>query len=127
MNKPAIIIAFLMIAAASYAGDGKARVVSYPLPAIYHASTVFALEVAGVPVAVTGYNDKYDYAHFSMSKGRAEVVITLLNNTEVTAYHISPQKLRIAGGMKNNQLRFMLNKDAYLIIKINGLKELVIC
>jgi hypothetical protein len=127
MNKPAIIIAFLMIAAASYAGDGKARVVSYPLPAIYTASTVFALEVGGVPVAVTGYNDKYDYAHFSMSKGSAEVVITLLNNTEVTAYHISPKKLRIAGGMKNNQLRFMLNKDAYLIIKINGLKELVIC
>jgi hypothetical protein len=126
MNRLGIIIYFLSIAAKSYASDGKARVYTYPLPAIYNTSAVYSLQVAGVPIAVTGYNDKYDYAHFSMSKGRAEVVITLLKNTAITAYVISPKKLAIPGRVENNQLKFTLYKDAYLIIKINALKELII-
>jgi len=103
-----------------------AQVVAYPLPSIYTPSTVFALEAAGISIPVVSYNDKYDYAHFSMAKGKTELTITLLNHAEVSAYYISPRKLKIPALPRGNRLSFTLSKDAYLIVKINGLKELVI-
>jgi hypothetical protein len=126
MHKLAIVIAFISISLKGAAGDGKARIFTYPLPFIYSPSTVFSLEVSGVSVPVTSYNDKYDYAHFSMSKGRAELIITLLDNAEVSAYYISPAKLALPARAAGRQLHVTLFKDAYLIVRIKGRKELVI-
>jgi len=126
MNKLAIVIGCIVMSATGYAEGGKAQVTAYPLPAIYKPSTVFSLEAGGVPVPVVNYNDKYDYAHFSMSAGTVEMTIELLGNTEVTTYYISPRKLNIAAQPNGHRLHFTLYKDAYLIVKINGLRELVI-
>jgi len=105
---------------------GTAKIFSYPLPSIYKASSFFELSVNGVTIPVVGYNDKYDYAQLSMSKGKAEFTISLKNGNNVSAYNISPKKLSIAGIQTGNTLRFMLHKDEYLIIKINKFRELVI-
>lgn len=126
MNKLAIVIGCIVMSATGYAEGGKAQVTAYPLPAIYKHSTFFLLQAGGVSVPVVNYNDKYDYAHFSMSAGSAELTIELLGNTAVTAYNISPRKLNITAQPAGNRLRFTLSKDAYLIITINGLRELVI-
>jgi hypothetical protein len=105
---------------------GTAKVFSYPLPSIYKASAFFGLEVNGQSIPVTAYNDKYDYAQFSMSGGKADVVITLTEGMEITSYNISPKKLLIPAVKKGNQLFFTLQKDEYLIVKLNKLRELVI-
>jgi hypothetical protein len=105
---------------------GMAKIFSYPLPSIYKASSFFELTVNGVAVPVTSYNSKYDYAQLSMSKGKAEFTVALKNGDKVSAYHISPKKLSVAGVQEGNKLRFTLHKDEYLIIKINQFRELVI-
>ncbi|RQO74373.1 coagulation factor 5/8 type domain-containing protein [Pedobacter sp. KBW06] len=105
---------------------GTAKIFSYPLPSIYKASSFFELQVNGTGIPVVGYNDKYDYAQLSMSKGKAEFTISLKNGDQVSAYHISPKKLAVAGIPHGHTLSFTLYKDEYLIIKINRFRELVI-
>ncbi|MDB5112282.1 MAG: coagulation factor 5/8 type domain protein [Mucilaginibacter sp.] len=104
----------------------KTKIFTYPLPAIYHQSQLFSLQVSGIAVPVVDYNPKYDYAEFSMSKGSVKISVTLPEGTEVNDYYISPRKLAISAVKKGNQLIFTLVKDAYIIVKINKLKELVI-
>lgn len=105
---------------------GIAKIFSYPLPTIYKASSFFELQVNGIAIPVVGYNDKYDYAQLSMSKGKAEFTINLKNNDQVSVYNISPKKLAVSGIKTGNKLKFTLHKDEYLIIKINKFRELVI-
>jgi hypothetical protein len=127
MNKGTIIIiAFVLTCMRANAGDGMARVFSYLLPAIYQPSAVFSLEAAGISIPVISYNDKYDYAHFAMSKGKLEITIALPDSSVVSAWYISPRKLSIPAQAQGNRLRLTLQKDAYLIVKINRLKELII-
>jgi hypothetical protein len=117
----------LFLTLAAFAKDGReARIYAYPMPAIYHASQVFSLQASGQNVPVIDYNPKYDYAHFSMSNGRAEIVITLLHSTGITDFNISPKKLAIPARREGDKLIFTLNKGEYLIVKVNQLKELVI-
>jgi hypothetical protein len=126
MIKQTIGALLLLIAAEVYGGTGKARIISYPMPAIYHQSLIFSVQAGGIIVPVVDYNPKYDYAHFSMSKGSVEITVILPQGTVVTDCYISPRKLAIPAIKKGNKLTFVLNKDNYLIIKINKLKELVI-
>jgi hypothetical protein len=105
---------------------GLARIYTYPLPSIYQQSTVFKLEAGGVSIPVVAYNPKYDYAEFSISAGQTLITISLPYGTPVNSYRISPQKLSINAIKKGNQLQFTLEKDEYLIVRINQLKELVI-
>ena len=126
MNKLALFISFTLLFTKAQAGDGTVRIYAYPLPAVYTASTVFSLQAAGISIPVVSYNDRYDYAHFSMSKGKAEIVITLLAGTEVTGYNISPRKLKIIARAEGNRLVFRMSRDAYLIVKINATRELII-
>lgn len=105
---------------------GTAKIFSYALPSIYKASSFFELQVNGTSIPVVDYNDQYDYAQLSMSKGKAEFSINLKNGEQVSAYHISPKKLAVAGRQTGSTLRFTLHKDEYLIVKINQFRELVI-
>lgn len=106
--------------------DGIAKISIYAIPGIYQPSQTFKLQTAGITIPVIEYNPKYDYAHFSMSKGSAVFTITLPLGTVINNYNISPEKLDVPASIKGNQLQFSLSKDEYLIIKINALKELVI-
>src|SRR3978361_1074900 len=119
-------ILLLFFGSIVHAASIKAKIFTYHLPAIYHQSQLFSLQAAGMTVPVVDYNPKYDYAEFSMSKGSAEITITLPEGTMVTDYYISPRKLAIAAVKKGNQLVFTLSKDAYIIVKISNFKELVI-
>jgi hypothetical protein len=119
-------VLFLLLNAVALGAEKQASVTANPLPAIYTASQVYSLSVNGTDVPVTAYNPKYDYAGFSMSKGTAEITITVLPGEEVAEYNISPKKLLLEGVKKGNRLVFTLTKDEYLIVKINRQKELVI-
>lgn len=105
---------------------GMAKILSYPVPSIYKTSSFFELNVNGIEVPVIAYNEKYDYAQLSMSKGKAEFTISLKNGDQVTAFNISPRKCAISGVRDGNKLKFTIQKDEYLILKINQLRELVI-
>ena len=73
----------------------------------------------GVKVPVIQYGqDEYDYGEFSMKKGPVEVEITFKDT--ITSYEISPKKLGIQGTVSGNKLRFTMEKDEYLIVKINS-------
>jgi len=120
------LLLFLIPFQISAAPPGTAEIYSYPMPGIYHASSVFTLEVNGKKIPVVGYNSKYDYAHFSLSAGKAEALVTLVPGQAVTSYRISPEKKEIKGILSGNQLKFYLKEGDYLIVKINNLRELVI-
>jgi uncharacterized membrane protein YecN with MAPEG domain len=117
---------YLLFPAFVYAGKTpQAQVLSYPLPSIYQKSTQFTLAAEGVEIPIVSYNEKYDYAHFQVSKGQLTIAISLTDQ-EIKQYHISPKKLGISGQVKGNQLTFNLSVATYLIIKINNKRELVI-
>jgi hypothetical protein len=103
------------------------RIAVYPVPAIYPASSAFTLKAGTRVIPVISYTDKYDYAHFSMSAGSpVDIEITALEQWEITTYRISPGKLQLPAVKEHNKLRFTLQQDEYLIVKINQGKELVI-
>jgi len=103
-----------------------ATVITYPLPGIYNESGLFSLRVCGKNIPVVSYTDKYDYVHFSVTEGLAEIVITVLGKTQIKICSISPLKENIQAALKNNTATFAIKKHGYFIIKIDSLKELVI-
>lgn len=103
----------------------QATVSAYPQPSIYPASTAYAVTVNGVPVPVVGYAS-YDYAHYSQGRGKAVIRVTALGQTAINAYRVSPQKLTLPATTSGNVLTVTLNRDEYLIIKIDAKKELVL-
>ncbi|PST82891.1 coagulation factor 5/8 type domain-containing protein [Pedobacter yulinensis] len=108
-----------------FAVFSQAQVVSYPLPPIYRTSAHYTLKAGGTPVPVTACNGKYDYAHFSMAGRETEIRITVLKGWP-SRWRISPARTGICAKRKGSDLVFNLPKDAYLIIKLNNLPELVI-
>lgn len=122
-----LLLLFLLPGVYGVAISQSAAINCYPLPALYQASTEYTLEVNGKSVPVVHYNKHYDYAGFAMGMGTAGITVTITRpGSEVTAWRISPQKLQILAVKAGNQLRFTLTGDAYLIVKINDVKELVI-
>jgi hypothetical protein len=127
MKKKTIILACLLTLSTIVSAQIKTAVIeSYPLPAVYTASTVYSLQAAGKAIPVIQFDKKYDYAHFSMAAGNVELVINLMPGEAITSYNISPKKWNIPATAHGNQLSFTITKDAYLIVKINAHKELVI-
>lgn len=100
-------------------------VLAYPISSIYQKSTQFTLHVENVEIPIVSYNDKYDYAHFEVSKGQLSITITI-QDQEINNYNISPKKYGLVGKVVGKQLFLRLDKALYLIIKINNKKELVI-
>jgi polygalacturonase len=108
------------------AGEERAVITSYPLPFIYERSALFSLQAEGTDIPVILYNGKYDYAHFSMTTGTALITITVPGVTAVSSCSISPLRAGISGSISGNRVSFTLHKDQYLIVKLDGLRELVI-
>ncbi|MBQ8383115.1 MAG: hypothetical protein IJX47_07930 [Clostridia bacterium] len=106
-------------------GASTDRVQTYPMPACYSASTVYSLTVDGIEVPVYAYKNDYDYAEFSLKEGPVEVTVTVKESVRTAS--ISPKKLELAGEKSGKTYTFTLEKDEYLILRINNLKRLVIC
>ncbi|WP_372663506.1 glycosyl hydrolase family 28 protein [Cohnella sp.] len=98
----------------------------YAKPSIYPSSSVFSLKANGTTIPVIGYTNEYDYAHFSMSAGTTTIEVTALGLSSISSYSITPQKLNISGSISGNKLTFTIQNDEYLIVKIPGLRALVI-
>lgn len=105
-------------------GAVAATVIPYQLPAIYPTSTVWKVSVDGKNVPVTS-NTNYSYARFAMS-GHVNVTIDSLVTSTVDTIRISPKKLGIKPWASGSRVSFTLKDDAYLIVKINSLLEIVI-
>jgi hypothetical protein len=105
--------------------DPKAKIYGYSIPSgVYALSEKFFLTANGVTIPIVKDNNfGYDYAHFSMSKGKCELVVKY--SEAINTFGISPQKLNIAANKDGNNLSFAIAKDEYLIVDING-KKLVI-
>ncbi len=101
-------------------------VVSYPLPSCYRVTHLYSVRVNATDVPVNDtvpIFENYNYCHFSFS---GTIMITITACEEIASYNISPLKLGIIGTVAGNKLTFTLASSQYLIVKINGLKELVI-
>ncbi|MGW5157988.1 glycosyl hydrolase family 28 protein [Nonomuraea wenchangensis] len=103
----------------------------YPVQSIYPLSTDYRLTVNGRNVPVqkhAGYNgyQGYDVAQFAMGDGDATLAVTKINNTNIGAYSISPEKLGIVGSVSGPTLTFTVHDNAYLIVKVDGRPDLVI-
>ncbi len=103
-----------------------ATVVSYPLPACYTASSLYTVQADSTNIPVIDSLEtfkNYNYCNFSFS-GTTTITITASEN--ITSFSISPLAYDIAGSVSGNKLTFTLSQSRYLIVKINGLKDLVI-
>ena len=95
------------------------KVEVYPNYSVNTASALYKVKVDGVELPVVSYGkDEYDYGEFSMKKGPVQVEVTFRDN--ISTYEISPQKLGLTGTVSGNKLTFTLERDEYLILKING-------
>ncbi|MFI6094727.1 discoidin domain-containing protein [Lentzea sp. NPDC051213] len=110
---------------AASAAPAPGDVTAYPVPAFYPRSTDFALRVETVDVPVVRYTG-YDYANLAVAAGTRTVEVTALGQSAITAYQVSPRKLGITGTVSGNRLTFQIQRDEYLIVKVDQKKELVI-
>jgi hypothetical protein len=131
LRRPAHALTVLLLAVAALTGAAhparaaSASVQVYPVASIYPASTDYRLTVNGTSVPVTKYTG-YDIAQFALGTGSATMAVTKLNNTNIGAYSVSPQKLNISGSVSGPTLTFTAQTDAYLIVKLDGRPNLVI-
>jgi hypothetical protein len=97
----------------------------YPLPEIYRQSDNFTVTINGKPVPVIAFltEQDYDYAHFSFS---GNISVTVEVTEPIRTFQISPLSFGLEGMVLGNRLTFQLEESRYLIIKINGYKELVL-
>jgi polygalacturonase len=96
-----------------------------PLSSVHTSSTTYTLTVNGATIPVVNYAG-YDYAQFSMGAGDATVAVTKLNNTNVGAASISPMKTGIKASLSGSTATFTLTRPEYLIVKLDGRKQLVL-
>jgi hypothetical protein len=107
-------------------GKGISEVYPYPLPEIYNTSAEYALTANGVSIPFTTYTKDYDYASFSVSAGQVTYELTLLNDAEISTYTISPLKLNISPIITGNKMTFIVDRDEYLIIRVNNREKRVV-
>ncbi len=111
-----------------YSAKSTDKVTVYPFPSKYTRSQIFTVTADGLDVPVrnfmNGTYDDYDYGEFTMKKGPVTITVTVPAN--ITSYSITPKKLGIDAKVSGKTLTFTLERDEYLILKINNYKELVL-
>lgn len=112
-----------LLGAILFAAARAAAPAVYPLAAGDAASAIFSLEANGATVPVLAHTAQYDYAHFS-SDGPVALAITVPE--PIKRWQISPLAAGIAARVDGNRLRFELPRAAYVIVKIDDLKELAL-
>ncbi len=98
-------------------------VVVYDVQECHTESKIATMTVNGTEVPVIDYTDLYDYAHFSFD-GTATITVTV--NETVETYSVSPLAKNIAATAEANTLTFTITESVYMIVKINGIKEIVV-
>lgn len=95
----------------------------YDIPACYTEAKDMELSVNGEKVPIIEYNRLYNHANFSFD-GEVEIKITVPD--EIREFTISPLALELEGNTDENTLTFTLTESKYLLVKIDGYKELAI-
>ena len=117
------LLVFLLVCALPSAIFAANRPEVYPLGAGDAASATFAVQANGVEIPALAHTHAYDYAHFSV-KGAVAISVTVPE--VVRTWQISPLARNISGHADGRRLTFTLPEAAYVIVKINGLKELAL-
>ncbi|RDL32393.1 Glycoside hydrolase family 28 protein [Venustampulla echinocandica] len=103
------------------------KVVGYERPSIYPKSGMYSLWVNSTAMQIVAYSG-YDYVQLSMSEGYpTEFRLRVIPGGNVDSYNISPEKWQIKPKKDGKDLVFSVVDAHYLIITINGIKEIVIC
>ncbi|KAK9454749.1 pectin lyase fold/virulence factor [Dipodascopsis uninucleata] len=103
-----------------------ASVVTYTVPDHYNRSAEFTAVVDDTDELTVIQYYEYDYTHFSLAEVGQTIEISVDCLETISSYSISPTKLDISGTVSGSTLTFNVSGSAYLIVKINDLKELVI-
>ncbi len=93
------------------------------MPACYQASDIASMTVNGQDVPVLKFLNNFDHAGFSFS-GKADIVLTV--HESIDTFSVSPLAKNIEAKADGNTLSFSITQSVYMIVKINGLKELII-
>ncbi len=106
------------------AADSVGTVVTYPLQSCdTEATDQLLVTVNGKKVPVVRCMSNYDYCHFSFD-GTAQITVTA--SEQINTHNVSPLALEISTEITGKTLSFSLEESRYLIVKINGLRDLVI-
>lgn len=101
-----------------------ATISAYPVSYLYNPVYDFELTANGETIPAIS-NANYYHAHFEMGDGTATIAITIKEH--IKKVRLSPRKLgmshRIAG---SNTITFEMPRDAYVIVKINRMREIVL-
>ncbi len=104
------------------AGGGENQVVAYDLQDCHSRSELATMKVNGKDVPIIAFTD-YDFGQFDFS-GKATIQLTVADNVEY--FSISPLAKNIKGTADGKTLTFTITESTYMIVKINGLKEICI-
>lgn len=90
----------------------------YPMYSVNQLSSLYTVTADDKNLPVIQYGaSEYDYGEFSMKSGPVTVKVAFKD--DINKYEISPKKLGITGTVSGKTLTFTLEKDEYIIIKIN--------
>lgn len=111
-----------------------ALISSWPLAPLYHRaeSTIFSVSANSIPVGVVNNANNYHHTQFNMGFGQAFIEVEILPPAlpipEDITIRISPEKLNIKPTVNrtSNIISFTIPQDAYYIVKLGTLPELVI-
>jgi len=115
--------AFFLLAIATFA-LGKVQV--YRPATIYPRSAQFSLRASGKKVPIIAYA-QYDYAHFSADNGE-KIEVHVHGKVPINKYSIVYSRFDTYSkpDLKKNKLVWKLTDHKYYILKVKGLRELVI-
>lgn len=104
----------------------SAAVSSYPLPSCYTTTSQYTVKADSINIPVIDTSEifiNYNYCNFSFS---GPITITITASEIINSYSVSPLAFGVTATKSGNTLTFTLSQSRYLIVKINGLKDLVI-
>ena len=104
--------------------DQPESVIIYPAPSCYELSEQATLSVDGKEAYIIKNQEQYDYCSFAF---RDPVTVSVKVNEEIKSWSVSPLAKGYEAKAENDVLTFKMEKSEYLIVKINDLREIVIC
>ncbi|KAG6814263.1 hypothetical protein H0H92_015378 [Tricholoma furcatifolium] len=115
--------AFILFTLVSFVA---AKVHTYEPPLIYKRSDVFSLEAGGKQITILDQG-QYDYAHFSADPG-IHIKVKVLDRTPIKEMSIVASRFDYNNKPKvhKNKVSWHLNEHKYWILKIEGLRELIV-
>ncbi len=104
---------------------GTAKPVVYERQDCYAASDVVTMKVNGVDVPVIKFLNNYDHTQFSFPFPE-KATIELTFKEDIETYSVSPLAKNIEATPNGKTLTFSITESTYMIVKVNGVKEIVV-